>query len=119
MRILKAQVNGPLPERWGSKPEYPGKKTNNQSENGYHALISSLGQTWNTSLTVQSVKQQVQVQSTTKATATWSNPNHQHPFDSPDSRRSMKELYSDRFQAYKVGTFDSPGLPTRADFILI
>ena len=69
MRILKAQVNGPLPERWGGKPEYPGKKPNNQSENRYHALISSLGQTWNTSLTVQSVKQQVQVQSTTKATS--------------------------------------------------
>ena len=38
MRILKAQVNGPLPKRAGSKPEYPEKIPDNQSENRYHML---------------------------------------------------------------------------------
>ena len=33
--ILKVHVNGPLP-RGGSKPEYPEKNPDNQSENRYH-----------------------------------------------------------------------------------
>ena len=39
MRILKVQANGPLPKRAGSKPEYPKKTPNNQSENRYHVII--------------------------------------------------------------------------------
>ena len=38
--MLKGQVNGPLPKRGGgSKPEYPEKKTDNQTENRYHITL--------------------------------------------------------------------------------
>ena len=36
--ILKGQVNGPLPKRGGSTPEYPEKTPDNQSENRYNVL---------------------------------------------------------------------------------
>ena len=44
MRILKVQVNGPLPNRereggWGDKPEYPEKNPDNQPENLYYIII--------------------------------------------------------------------------------
>ena len=37
--ILKLQVNGFLPKRWGRKPEYPEKAPDNQPENRYHIII--------------------------------------------------------------------------------
>ena len=42
MRILKVQVNGPLPKRGGSKPEYSEKTPDNQPENRYPILYMEI-----------------------------------------------------------------------------
>ena len=39
MIILKVQVNGPVPKRGGSKPDYPEKNPDNQPENRYNIII--------------------------------------------------------------------------------